>query len=928
MTDSAFVEKWRLRFRDNDLFLIDEAALREFAQDIADTFGADDPRAVFEHIFENQYGKHPEFSAQAPLNAFVLQLLTAKQVVAAPEAPEFSLFDDAANTVVLSHPQYSSVDLRYDLPNGAGTGLKVPADGVIRPGNIAGQLVGYVRAAGGRLQSDKAYSPVFTSVTLTPQVQPSAPRLTNFDDVANTVGVYHPNYSYVDLRYNFNGQTGLLVSSDGLISVGNVAGQVEVYVVANPEQNRVQSLPAYSQPFTMGSVVTPPTPTPLAVAFTLPGGNTVTAGQNLSFSAAASGGVAPYSHEVSATNGGTGVVVGIGAAVGAQYSGVWQSVPAGEYDLVDTVTDAAGTVKISTSRHVVATAGSPVTAPAQVATPTGQAGSGAVTLTWVVPASNGAAITSYTVRYRPVGATTYSVFGTTGNLTAIVSGLANNTAYELTVAATNSAGTGAPSNPVTVTPVASGGARVADVYALVFNQSNGSGASESVGLPANLTAQNERVGIYYHPSGALVPYNSGHNQALTRALMGGDARYPLVAFGPDMSFVPAWLADPANEGKELHIIKIFVEGVANSDGANLFNWNKAGGLFDQLLEQWNGYKTWAAANDCTYTIRVAFSEIGEQDSNDGNLNFLADYRTSWGKAEQQLFAPQTPIKVVELKVRPQDTVIAGEQIKYVLGDNRAILVRPNPDFIFDGTHFTQDETLLRGPRIYNALKAGLAPTLTTLSPGSGGIGSYITLLGTNFKANSTVRFNSVAAPEVSVLSDIEIRVKVPVGTPATATVYVTTDNGTASKAGFTLTSFAGFVAPLEFNHDSLDHLANGNAPAWSRTADPDALNGYVHFSNLFGQWATKKVRITSPQRLHVFANQNTGLGWTRIDFLQSGVVKYLFEFSQNGPMLAASLDRPTFITDVLAVGDYDLIIQKRDDTPEYVVMDSFAFRNA
>lgn len=94
-----------------------------------------------------------------------------------------------------------------------------------------------------------------------------------------------------------------------------------------------------------------------------------------------------------------------------------------------------------------------VTAPGVVRSLAAQPGALQAVLTWDAPANaGGAPISSYTVKYRPAGATTYSVFGTTANLTATVTGLTGGTPYEFTVLATNSAGTGSAATAVTATP--------------------------------------------------------------------------------------------------------------------------------------------------------------------------------------------------------------------------------------------------------------------------------------------------------------------------------------------------------------------------------------------------------------------------------------------------------------------------------------------
>lgn len=73
------------------------------------------------------------------------------------------------------------------------------------------------------------------------------------------------------------------------------------------------------------------------------------------------------------------------------------------------------------------------------------AGNSQLAVNWVAPASNGgAAITRYTATASPGGATCTWVGGP---ITCTVTGLTNGTAYTVTVTATNSAGTGAASNP-------------------------------------------------------------------------------------------------------------------------------------------------------------------------------------------------------------------------------------------------------------------------------------------------------------------------------------------------------------------------------------------------------------------------------------------------------------------------------------------------
>lgn len=79
-----------------------------------------------------------------------------------PTAPTFTGYNDTTNEVYLSHPSYLVSELLYDLPNGAGSGLVPEPTGRIQVGNVAGQVVGYVKSGTGRNQGVKAYSSAFT----------------------------------------------------------------------------------------------------------------------------------------------------------------------------------------------------------------------------------------------------------------------------------------------------------------------------------------------------------------------------------------------------------------------------------------------------------------------------------------------------------------------------------------------------------------------------------------------------------------------------------------------------------------------------------------------------------------------------------------------------------------------------------------------
>jgi hypothetical protein len=80
------------------------------------------------------------------------------------------------------------------------------------------------------------------------------------------------------------------------------------------------------------------------------------------------------------------------------------------------------------------------------------------------------------------------------------------------------------------------------------------------------------------------------------------------------------------------------------------------------------------------------------------------------------------------------------------------------------------------------------PTITTISPSSGGVGTTVTINGTNFTGATAVSFNGTAASSFVVISSTQINAVVATGT-TTGTVSVTTPAGTTSSSGnFTVIS--------------------------------------------------------------------------------------------------------------------------------------------
>lgn len=136
--------------------------------------------------------------------------------------------------------------------------------------------------------------------------------------------------------------------------------------------------------------------------------------------------------------------------------------------------------------------GPAATAPGQVAAVTVNAGDQVLHLGWSAPAANGgAAITGYTIDISPaVPAASITVSGTR----ALVTALTNGVTYQMTVAAMNSAGTGAASAAVAGQPRAANSAGYAQ---LLINGNPPPGSGSGVYDPALLRADNDDLWLAY-----------------------------------------------------------------------------------------------------------------------------------------------------------------------------------------------------------------------------------------------------------------------------------------------------------------------------------------------------------------------------------------------------------------------------------------------
>ena len=89
------------------------------------------------------------------------------------------------------------------------------------------------------------------------------------------------------------------------------------------------------------------------------------------------------------------------------------------------------------------------------------------------------------------------------------------------------------------------------------------------------------------------------------------------------------------------------------------------------------------------------------------------------------------------------------------------------------------------------------PTITSISPTSGCIGSSVTITGTNFINNGTVtvKFNGITATSVTVNNATSITAVVPAGATTGVISVATSLGGTATSASFTVNPFPTTSAP-------------------------------------------------------------------------------------------------------------------------------------
>ncbi len=188
--------------------------------------------------------------------------------------------------------------------------------------------------------------------------------------------------------------------------------------------------------------------------------------------------------------------------------------------------------------------------------------------------------------------------------------------------------------------------------------------------------------------------------------------------------------------------------------------------------------------------------------------------------------------------------------------------------------------------------AGTPPTITSFSPGSGPVGSTVTITGTGFTGATSVRFNGTwAAPNVA--SDTSVSATVPSGA-TTGQISVTTPGGTGQSAtsfvvtGGSLPRFSDFnpksgpvgttvvidgnnyngATAVRFNGTSATFTVNSNTRI-TATVPPGATTGKISVTTPAGTAQTERNFTVNGPTIHSLS-PNTGPVGTSVTINGSG----------------------------------------------------------
>ncbi|RNI23647.1 IPT/TIG domain-containing protein [Rufibacter latericius] len=155
-----------------------------------------------------------------------------------------------------------------------------------------------------------------------------------------------------------------------------------------------------------------------------------------------------------------------------------------------------------------------------------------------------------------------------------------------------------------------------------------------------------------------------------------------------------------------------------------------------------------------------------------------------------------------------------------------------------------------------------SPTITSLSPSFGPVGTLVTILGTNLAEVTSVSFNSVDAPEFGYTPEDGLQVYVPEGVPTgDVTLKVTSSNGTTATSPFKVTVGILSWGPTSGKTGTEVSVTVTNGPSDTRirfkTATGISAPLVIKVPGSFSTTTTYKVKVPNTAvtgRLEVFDN--------------------------------------------------------------------------
>jgi hypothetical protein len=429
------------------------------------------------------------------------------------------------------------------------------------------------------------------------------------------------------IEFSADGSTWTTVN-DGVSTA--TASTVSGLTNGTPHSFRVAARNAFGNgPWTAAITATPVwgPGTPLGLAAAVAPAAGVGSGQvKLTWNAPASNGkpISDYTIESSANGGTTWTTVNDGVSTATTYmlSGLTNGT---QYSFrvaaKNSLSSGPWTPAITATPAWVPGAASGLTA---AAAPAAGVGSGQVKLTWNAPASNGSAITDYTIESSVDAGVTWTTVndGVSTATTYMVSGLTNGTPYSFRVAARNAVGSGASSPAVTATPLGAPGAPGGLTAAAAPTAGVGSGQVKLTwSAPATNGAAITDYVIAFSTNGGATwtTVNDGVSTATTY-LVGGltnGTQYSFRVAGKNAAGSGAWssavLVTPLGApGAPSGLAAAVAPAAGVGSGQVKLTWNPSAdnglAITDYVIESSaNGGTTWTTVNDgvstaTTYTV--------------------------------------------------------------------------------------------------------------------------------------------------------------------------------------------------------------------------------------------------------------------------------------------------------------------------------------